>query len=170
MKIILTILVLFSVRIAFSQNHFTSKIAAGVHAGTQTVDHRNYFIGLLISGFAEPRITNSGNLVFNMDFANVIPDGFTSTEGKGRYGVFAGYKQKIFFKRHKNDLYFSALAGIFNQSFSVKAMTGYEFTIMKKSLMSIDASYSRSFVSSTSSKDKILSYFGITIGVGVINK
>lgn len=153
-----------------AQNHFTSKMAIGIHFNARTEGDKKFTTGVYFSGYAEPKISKSGNLVFNIDYGIFKPE-FQTTAGSGKYSLFAGYKQKFF--SGKSDYYACAMAGAMFQSFGIKISFGNEYRILKTSFLSFDVFYCKALFNSASGdggSSKVASLIGITFGAGIIHK
>ncbi len=171
MKIIFIILYCLTLNgISNAQNYFTSKMAVGVHFNGQTDDGKKFKPGIFFSGYAEPRISNSGNVVFNVDYGIFKPD-FPSTTSNNAYNVLVGYKQKFF--SGNSDYYISALMGALFKGLGFKVSVGNEYRILKTSFWSVDFFYCRTVNKNAfgnASPNKVGSVFGITLGAGIFNK
>ncbi|MDZ4713584.1 MAG: hypothetical protein SGI89_14845 [bacterium] len=168
MKVLLIILISIAFTAnALSQNFFSSKIAAGVHFNSEAGSTK-YSPGLYISGYVEPRISSTGNIVFNIDCGIFRKKDVSLSRNDGKYAVLVGYKNKFFVG--KSNYYIAGLTGAMYGGFGFKAVIGYEKRILRTSLISLDAFYCKSVSSNDSNSDKITSLIGITLGAALIHE
>src|SRR6185295_10115497 len=110
----------------------------------------------------EPRLSNSGSEVFNMDFGLFKLDDST-TSNTGSYNVLVGYKQKFFMK--KSNYFIAGLVGATFRGFGFKVAVGNEYRVLKKSFVSIDVFYCNSlykFSTGDPETNKVSYVFGVT--------
>lgn len=168
MKTLKVIIISFTfLNAASGQNFPGGKIMSGFHFNSKNSHHKKFEPGFILSVFVEPRVSNSGNLVFNFDYGRFKISDSTTYFSSGLYSILAGYKQKFFYG--KSDVYLSGTVGALFGGIGFKFSLGNELVISRSVFLSADLFYGAGITSATGDggSNKPVSVFGLTAGIGL---
>lgn len=163
------IAVLLFVNVSFAQNFSSGKITAGFHFNSKNNDKKKFDTGFLLSACVEPRVSNSGNLVFNFGYGRFKIEDTATYYSNGLYSLLAGFKQKFFYGR--SDINAAASVGMLYGGFGFELSLGNELVISRSIFLSADVFYGASITTASGDggNDKPSSVYGVTAGIGLIH-